>query len=80
MALTAMMTRRLNTADPTIVPMPMLDLNTNVSMKDVISSGADEPAAMNVAPATSSLRFSRLQITSREGTLEEEGGSVCVCV
>ena len=46
--------RTLKTADPMIVPNPTLDLAMNTPMMAVKSSGADPPAAMNVAPATSS--------------------------
>ena len=53
----------LKTADPTMVPKPMSDRDTNWPMNDVASSGADPPAAMNVAPATSSSisHFSTMQ-------------------
>ena len=65
----AMMMRMLNTAEPTMVEMPsslvaLLETSDIVELK---SSGAEEPAAMNVAPATSSDRFSFSQITSRDG-------------
>ena len=36
-------------------------------MVDVKSSGADDPAAMNVAPATSSERFNLSQMSSSDG-------------
>jgi hypothetical protein len=45
--------RTLNTAEPTMVPKPTAD-SVKQPMNDVKSSGADPPAAMNVAPATSS--------------------------
>ena len=35
---------------------------------EVKSSGAEEPAAINVAPATSSLKLSFSEIASRDGT------------
>lgn len=41
----------LNTAEPTIVPMPTSSNDTNTPITDVNSSGALPPAAMNVAPA-----------------------------
>ena len=55
----ATMTRMLNMAEPTIVPMPMLLRGPKASATEVNSSGADDPAAMKVAPATSSDRFRR---------------------
>lgn len=47
------MTRRLKTAEPTIVPAPMSfsDMNTPITL--VKSSGAEVPIAINVAPAMS---------------------------
>ena len=42
----------LKTALPTIVPMPTSE-PLNVPMRLVASSGAEPPAAMSVAPATS---------------------------
>ena len=51
------MTRMLKTADPTIVPIPMSDLATKTPIIEVNNSGAEEPAAIKVAPATSSERF-----------------------
>ena len=58
----------LKTADPTMVPKPMSDRDTNWPMNDVASSGADPPAAMSVAPDTSSLRFHFSEMTSRDAT------------
>ncbi len=52
---------------PTIVPIPT-SLSTPTPATAVNSSGAEEPAAMNVAPATSSDKFSRSEIASRDGT------------
>lgn len=49
----ATITRILNIADPTIVPIPILFPGPKESPIDVNSSGAEEPAARNVAPATS---------------------------
>jgi len=63
-----MTNRTLKTADPTIVPKPTWDF-IDVPIKDVASSGADPPAAIRVAPATSGVipgYFS--QILSRAGT------------
>uniref|UniRef100_A0A182QCL1 Uncharacterized protein n=1 Tax=Anopheles farauti TaxID=69004 RepID=A0A182QCL1_9DIPT len=60
--------RMLNTAEPTIVPMPTSLNDTNTPMMLVNSSGALPPAAMNVAPATSSVMPSFSIITSSEGT------------
>lgn len=49
--------RMLKTADPTIVPMPTSEKATKTPITEVNSSGADPPAAMKVAPATSSEKF-----------------------
>mmetsp|Transcript_5748 Transcript_5748/g.22688 ORF Transcript_5748/g.22688 Transcript_5748/m.22688 type:complete len:279 (+) Transcript_5748:2064-2900(+) len=65
-----MMTRMLNTALPTMVPTPKA-LSVPLLINDMAleaSSGADEPAAMNVAPATSSLKLNASQIFSNEAT------------
>ena len=59
--------RTLNTADPTMVPNPT-DESLKVPMRDVASSGADPPAAMRVAPETSSLRSKRSEMISNAGT------------
>ena len=58
----------LNTAEPMIVPNPTLDLAMNTPMSAVKSSGAEPPAAMNVAPATSSSMPYRSTSTSSAGT------------
>lgn len=50
---TAAIPNRLNTDDPTIVPMPMSPSVTNVPTTATKSSGADVAAAKKVAPATS---------------------------
>lgn len=52
---------------PTIVPIPT-SLSTLTAANEVKSSGAEEPAAMNVAPATSSDKSNFSEIASREGT------------
>ena len=52
---------------PTIVPTPT-SVSTATPATEVKSSGADDPAAMNVAPATSSDRFNFSEITSKDGT------------
>ena len=52
---------------PTMVPIPT-SLSTPTPATEVNSSGAEEPAAMKVAPATSSLKSSFSEIASREGT------------
>ena len=49
----AMTNKMLKTAEPTIVPIPTSLLATKTPMILVKSSGADPPAAMKVAPATS---------------------------
>jgi hypothetical protein len=61
----------LNMADPTMVPMPMLLASPKASASDVKSSGALEPAARNVAPATSGERCSayRNEASAKEGVL-----------
>ena len=50
--------RMLKTADPTMVPMPTSFLAKKIPIIEVKSSGADPPAAMNVAPATSGVILS----------------------
>ena len=62
-----MMIRILNTADPTMVPTPTSVSNATPTT-EVNSSGADDPAAMKVAPATSSERWSFSEMASSEGT------------
>ena len=57
----------LKTALPTMVPKPTAD-RLNVPTNDVASSGADPPAAMSVAPATSSLSSHFSAMTSSAGT------------
>ena len=52
---------------PTIVPTPT-SLSTVTPAMEVNNSGAEEPAAMKVAPATSSLKFSFSLIASNDGT------------
>ncbi len=54
-------------AYPTMVPTPT-SLSVLTPATDVNSSGAEEPAAMKVAPATSSLKFSLSEMASRLGT------------
>lgn len=49
---------------PTMVPTPMELDGPNTSANDVKSSGADEPAARNVAPATSGVNSSTYYIES----------------
>ena len=51
-----------------MVPTPTSFLTAKTPMRDVNSSGADEPAAMNVAPATSGESESSSQITSSDAT------------
>ena len=70
MTVAPMMMRMLKMADPTMVPTPISDPACG-EMRDTVdeaSSGADEPAAMNVAPATSSLSSSTSQMISSAGT------------
>ena len=57
----------LKTALPTIVPKPTSDFETKRPMNDVASSGALPPAAMNVAPATSSSMDHLSTMTSSAG-------------
>eukprot|EP00962_Isochrysis_galbana_P018161 scaffold5231_cov119-Isochrysis_galbana.AAC.4 len=52
-AVPPMIQHRLKTAEPTMVPTPTSFLTAKTPIKDVKSSGADDPAAMKVAPATS---------------------------
>ena len=59
--------RTLKTAEPTIVPKPTADC-VNVPMSEVKSSGAEPPAAMKVAPATSGDTCSVSTSTSSAGT------------
>ena len=48
-------------AEPTIVPVPMSLLATSTPMIEVKSSGAEVPAAIKVAPATSSFMLSAFE-------------------
>lgn len=52
---------------PTIVPIPT-SLSTVTPATEVNNSGAEEPAAMKVAPATSSERSNFSEIASKDGT------------
>ena len=52
---------------PTIVPTPT-SVSTATPATEVKSSGAEEPAAIKVAPATSSDRCNFSDIASKEGT------------
>ena len=65
----ATMIRMLKTAEPTMVATPssLVALSETKDIVDVNSSGADDPAAMNVAPATSSLSPSFSHMISSEG-------------
>ncbi len=45
--------KMLKTAEPTMAPIPVLDLLTKMPISEMKTSGAELPAAMNVAPATS---------------------------
>ena len=56
----------LNTC-PTIVPTPT-SVSWATPATDVNNSGADDPAAINVAPATSSDKLSFSEMISRDGT------------
>lgn len=60
--------RMLKTAEPTMVPMPTSSYEMNTPMMLVNSSGADPPAAMKVAPATSSEMPAFSVMTSKDGT------------
>ena len=62
---TAMTKSTLKTALPTIVPKPIA-VSWKVATALVKSSGAEPPAAMKVAPATSSLRCRTSQMAERE--------------
>ena len=63
-----MMQQRLKTAEPTMVPTPTSFLTAKTPINDVKSSGADEPAAMKVAPATSGERERSSESCSSEAT------------
>mmetsp|Transcript_43446 Transcript_43446/g.81153 ORF Transcript_43446/g.81153 Transcript_43446/m.81153 type:complete len:277 (+) Transcript_43446:433-1263(+) len=58
----------LNTAEPMIVPVPMSLSVIMAPIRDVKNSGAEPPAAMNVAPATSGESSRTSEITSSAGT------------
>ena len=60
--------KMLKTALPTMVPMPKSLLVTKVPMMLVNNSGAEEPAAIKVAPATSLDMCNVSQIFSNTGT------------
>ena len=66
---TPMMHRMLNAVEPTMVPTPTSPLVMKTPMTDVNSSGAELPAAMNMAPATSSLRCRRSFLKPQSGVL-----------
>ena len=55
----------LNTAEPITPLIPMSSLAKNTPITTVASSGAEEPAAMKVAPATSGDSFSSATFTVR---------------
>ena len=63
-----------------MVPNPTSEY-VNVPMSDVKSSGAEPPAAMNVAPATSGEMANFSTITSSDGTknLGDEGSTLVCC-
>ena len=67
----ATMINMLNIALPTMVPTPT-SLFTPTPATDVNSSGAEEPAAMNVALATSSDRSNLSEMASKEGTKKSD--------
>ena len=58
---------RLPITYPTIVPTPT-SVFCATPATDVNSSGAEDPAAIKVAPATSSDKFNFSEMISREGT------------
>ena len=65
-----MMTRILKRAEPTMVPAPMSAWlpGLRTAINEVKSSGALEPTAMKVAPATSEGSLSFLAMMSRDST------------
>ena len=69
MTVAATMIKMLNTAEPTMVATPssFVALSDTKDIVEVKSSGADEPAAINVAPATSSLSPSFSHMISSDG-------------
>ena len=62
--------RILNTADPTMVPIPTELLAMKTPKSEVNNSGADPPAAMKVAPATSSDRDNFSAVNQRNEVRE----------
>ena len=60
--------RTLKTAEPTMVPKPTSDLERKTPMMEVMSSGAEPPAAIHVAPATSSFSPCISQIASSDAS------------
>jgi hypothetical protein len=63
--------RTLNTAEPTMVPKPTSDLEMKTPRTDVASSGAEPPAAIHVAPATSSFRLIASQMRESAASKKE---------
>ena len=51
-----------------MVPKPTSEKEMKTPMNEVASSGAEPPAAIHVAPATSSLRFIASQMAEREAS------------
>ena len=65
---------KLNTAEPTIVPVPISLSDINTPITEVNNSGADVPIAMNVAPAMSDGKLRANQIESCQyGAILEHG-------
>ncbi len=60
--------RTLKTAEPTMVPMPTSENETKTPRTEVASSGAEPPAAIHVAPATSSFRFIASQMAESDAS------------
>ena len=63
----AQITNWLNISDPTMVPIPIAECEMKIETIFVKSPGAEDPAAINVAPATSSEKESLLAIILRAG-------------
>ena len=51
-----------------MVPKPTSEKEMKTPMNEVASSGAEPPAAIHVAPATSSLRFMASQMADSEAS------------
>jgi hypothetical protein len=71
------MTSKLNTSLPTMVPSPKLEWVTNNETSVHNNSGMDAPAAMSVAPDTSSGMRYKWASTSMAGTRRDSVITPC---